>query len=275
VIKIKNAIVYVDFENIVKHLKKYDKTPSSINFFKTIMTKLKEIDYRILDVNVYGNFDDLDLKGNNSQTHIQSIGFSTHHVFNNGKNSSDIQIVVDVLEDVYRNKDLEMVVLISNDKDFIPLVKKIKREAKKICLINFNIGKAKVMSELPDNHLFMEDIFELKDMELIVSDVEDDLLSLDVRMEDIDPKQKQKAKELSKYLYESKFWREYLQNNIKVGLNGYVDIVNRNIWRQIDKEDIMNLFKIAYCLEYVMIWKDTDGMYYIDEGKNKNMVYSK
>jgi uncharacterized LabA/DUF88 family protein len=270
----KNAIVYIDYENIVKHLKKYGKTPSNINFFKTIMTKLKENEYRILDVNVYGNFDDLDLKGENSQTHIQSMGFSTHHIFHNGKNSSDIQIVIDVIEDIYKNS-IDVVILISNDKDFLPLVKKAKRELKEVCIISFNIGHSKIMHTLPDNHMYMEDIFELGELENIIIDSKDDFLDLDISIDDIPNERKQKSKDLSKYLYESKFWREYIQNHTKVGLNGYVDIVNRNIWRQIDKEEIMLLFKIAHNLEYVNIWKDTDGMYYIDEGKNKHMVYSK
>lgn len=270
----KNAMVFIDFENIVKHLKGYGTNTSKINFFSKILNEIKS-EVRVIDVIAYANFDDLDFKGEHSQTSLQNIGISTKHIYSKGKNSSDIQIVVDALRMVYKNNNVDTFVIITNDRDFVPLLKAIKEEGKELYIITFKIGNNLVAENIADKHLFIEDICSIDLSENVDKSniITDDILNYDIDMMDLKDETIKKAKELSKLLYDSRFWKEYKDKNSKIGLYGYVDVVNRNILKDLDKAEILSLFKIAHVLEYILIWKDNDGMYYLEEGNKKNEVY--
>lgn len=52
-----NAMVFVDYENILEWLKQYGKDPLEMEFFRVIQRKLREFDLRIIDFIVYSNFE--------------------------------------------------------------------------------------------------------------------------------------------------------------------------------------------------------------------------
>jgi uncharacterized LabA/DUF88 family protein len=121
-----STTVYVDYENIYTILKKAGKDPLELDFFRIIQERLKTEGLTIIDFIVYGNFEHTPL--NKLQTSLRKMGFQTRHSSNNGKNCSDMELTVDVLKDLYKNKNIEIFVIISSDRDIIPLLKSISAE---------------------------------------------------------------------------------------------------------------------------------------------------
>ena len=68
------------------------------------------------------------------QPELNLLGFEFVHVYHpvKGKNSADIQIVVDVMEYLARIPDLEWIVLATGDSDFSPLFRRLRELGKSV-----------------------------------------------------------------------------------------------------------------------------------------------
>lgn len=79
------------------------------------------------------------------QTELNLLGFEFVHVYHpvKGKNSADIQIVVDVMEYLARIPDLEWVILATGDSDFSPLFRRLRELGKSVV----GVGPRSALSE--------------------------------------------------------------------------------------------------------------------------------
>jgi hypothetical protein len=79
------------------------------------------------------------------QTDLNLLGFEFVHVYHpvKGKNSADIQIVVDVMEYVARIPDLKWFVLATGDSDFSPLFRRLRELGKSVV----GVGPRSALSE--------------------------------------------------------------------------------------------------------------------------------
>lgn len=79
------------------------------------------------------------------QAELNLLGFEFVHVYHpvKGKNSADIQIVVDVMEYVTRIPDLEWFVLATGDSDFSPLFRRLRELGKSVV----GVGPRSALSE--------------------------------------------------------------------------------------------------------------------------------
>lgn len=79
------------------------------------------------------------------QPELNLLGFEFVHVYHpvKGKNSADIQIVVDVMEYLARIPDLEWVVLATGDADFSPLFRRLRELGKSVV----GVGPRSALSE--------------------------------------------------------------------------------------------------------------------------------
>jgi len=79
------------------------------------------------------------------QPELNLLGFEFVHVYHpvKGKNSADIQIVVDVMEYLARIPDLEWVVLATGDSDFSPLFRRLRELGKSVV----GVGPSSALSE--------------------------------------------------------------------------------------------------------------------------------
>jgi len=51
------------------------------------------------------------------------------------KNPTDLHIAVDIMEDVYQNQHIDTFVIVTSDKDFIPVIKKLIEKGKDVVVI--------------------------------------------------------------------------------------------------------------------------------------------
>ena len=145
-----NAITYIDYENIYELLKKSGHDPLEMNFFKVIQEKLKTTGLNIIDIIVFANFEKNGSVNKDSKRYLRSMGLQTRHASNNGKNCGDLELTVDALRDLYKNPSIDVFVVISSDRDIIPLLKAIKYENKVSYVISTRNGFNQIVAKYAD-----------------------------------------------------------------------------------------------------------------------------
>ena len=262
-----NAAVYVDHENIFELLKQYGKDPLEINFFPVILNKLKEEHkLNVIDFIIYGNFEKGPLNAK-YQTILQGLGLETRHSSNNGKNSSDLEMTVDALRTLYKNPVIDVFVIISSDRDIIPLIKAIKYENKIAYVLSTKTGFNQIVIKYADHHEYIEDIFDLK--EKISAGMEaDNLQTANFGLIKIDEGDIENAKEVSKLFYNSYIWKNHGIQGEPISLNGYVNIISKAVNRFPNR--IIEDFKLAHQLKYITIYHHPKKGLCLTEGEKKS-----
>jgi uncharacterized LabA/DUF88 family protein len=259
-----NAIVYMDYENIQELFRRYDKDLLDINFFPVILAKFKRADLKLVDFIVYGNFE----KGSaqtKQQTHLRTLGLQTRHSSNNGKNSSDLELTVDALRTLYKMSGIDLYILITSDRDIIPLLKAIRFEGKLSCVLSTRIGFNQIVADYADLHEFLEDIFGLTGLAPVVQKSIEPEPLFDAKTltgADID-----RAKEAARLLYSSHIWQRAVQLGEPVSLTGYTQAIAKAINYRVS--DILESFKIAHTLEFITIYHGPNQRLFIKEGPRK------
>ncbi len=250
-----NSTVYVDYENVFEFLQKHGANPIKINFFSTILDKLRH-DYQlnIIECVVYCDFEK-DIFQGKHQTALQKLGLQTRHSAFNGKNCGDLMLTVDALRTLYKNPNVGVFVIISSDRDLIPLLKAVKYENKITCVIVPKYGFNLVVSNNADYYEYIEDIFNLTPEMLIPDDTE----VLDCAPSQFTEEDIANAKEVTRLLFSSKVWRTFETEGEPVTLKGYVQIISKKIMRS--SEQIIKDFELAHHFKYITIYKDqTKGL---------------
>ncbi|HEX3048725.1 MAG TPA: NYN domain-containing protein [Bacillota bacterium] len=260
-----NAVVYVDYENILELLKQYGKDPLEIDFFKVIQGKLRESNLKIIDFIVYSNFEKKSLN-TRQQTYLRTIGLQTRHASNNGKNSGDLELTVDALRVLYKNPNINTFVIISSDRDIIPLLKAIKYENRFSYVISTKNGFNQIVVEYADYHQYIEEIFNLSPGLRVVQPTPE--LDITYDLTSVTENDLIRAKEVSRYLYTSHIWKRATQLEEPVSLTGYINVISKIVSRF--PGEILNDFKLAHHLKYVIIYPDQNNRLFLKEGEKKD-----
>lgn len=251
-----HTMVYADYENILELLKSFGKDPLQMDFFRVIQDKLAVDELNIVDFIIYGNFEGKTLNCKH-QTHLRALGLQTRHACNSGKNSGDLELTVDVLKDLYKNPHINLFVLISSDRDIIPLLKAIKYENKLSYVISTQNGFNQTVAKYADFHEYIEDIFHLDppDPSTLLQDPAEAIIGIeDIDVKAANPMDIGRAQEVARYFYQSNIWKRASLLGEPVSLKGYLDVISRVIHRF--RGDILDDFKLAHCLKYVTIYQD-------------------
>ena len=93
-----------------------------------------------------------------------------------GKNSTDLKICVDVMEDLYKNKHITMFCIVTSDSDYIHLVSKIKCENKSIICVSNQMND--ILSKVCDEYIVIDidtnkvNREHIKEIDLLLEDKE-------------------------------------------------------------------------------------------------------
>lgn len=262
-----NAAIYVDYENIQELLHKYRINLLEIDFFPVILNRFREIYHlNIVECIVYGNFEKKGFPGK-QQTILQNLGLETRHSSRNGKNCSDLMLTVDALTTLYKNPNIQAFVIISSDRDMIPLIGAIKYENKFAYMLSTKCGFNPGVSYYPDRHEYIEDIFHLTP-ELMASEIDGRLDMVD--RDSLNTNAIEKAKEVSKLFYHSNVWKVYSEAGEPITLKGYISIISKKVRR--NDIQIMDDFKLAHRFKYITIYKDENRGLCLTKGENYREV---
>ena len=78
---------------------------------------------------------------------FQPVHVPTFRAENSRKSLADSQIICDIMESLLKNHDVEQVVIVSGDKDFIPVIRKIAEWGKEVRIIAVSNSLSNDLSE--------------------------------------------------------------------------------------------------------------------------------
>ncbi len=239
--------VYIDYENIWALLQRYGTDPMALDFFPVILNRLKkDANLNIIDCIAYCNFERMSFNGG-IQTAIQKFGIQTRHSANGTKNCSDLQLTVDALLALTKSPHIKVFVIVSSDRDMIPLLKAIKADNKPVYLISTRLGFNSIVAEYADYLEYIEDIFHLAPERLKINQEPAHLIN-----EEQDYHSSvENAQEVTKRLFSSNIWKGCEKNGEPVTLKGYVTVISKVVNRS--HSQIVTDFHLASELGYIEI----------------------
>jgi hypothetical protein len=257
----KDAVVYVDYENVFETLRKYKVSPISINFFPVVLDWLmKNHKINPIDIIAYFSFDKFQI---NHRIELEKLGIKNRHASSNRKNYGDLMLSVDTIVTLYENPAIEAFVIVSSDRDMLPLIETILDKGKSVIFLT---SKSEFLTDISNDAYFHEYIEKILGLtpRMLVNPNERDLVvkitNQEMTFEDI-----ANAKQVSKLLYSSILWNKFQRTGEPIILDNYVDLLSKRVDRDITQ--IKKDFEIAHCLGFVSIYKDAkNGCFCLKKG---------
>jgi len=137
------AAIFLDFENIYYFLSKEFMDPPNLN--DAILELLRNLKHHLSDEfgldciisNAYADFERL---GSTPQGGLFLMGVDTKNVMGTEhKNAADMRLCIDALEVLYTRPEIQSFVLVTGDRDYIPLIQHLRRKARNILGAGFKI----------------------------------------------------------------------------------------------------------------------------------------
>jgi uncharacterized LabA/DUF88 family protein len=134
------AAVFIDFENVYYFLKNHFHDPPDINDYtleivRKLREKLADEGLDCLVLNAYADFERIPTA---PQGAFYLTGVSTRNVLGTDhKNAADMQLCIDAMEVLYTRPDIGTFVLVGGDRDYIPVLQHLRRQARKVVVAGF------------------------------------------------------------------------------------------------------------------------------------------
>ena len=116
---------------------------------------------RIMSARAYADWTDdriEPIRGDFRDNAIELVELLTSRASKEHKNTADIQLAVDALEMVFSPVRPDIVVIVGGDRDYVPLVQKLKRYGVHVIGIGVEAGVSRVLSEACDSFIFYDDM---------------------------------------------------------------------------------------------------------------------
>ena len=156
-----DAVVFFDFENIVYSLRQLmGENPN----FEILMEKCQEYG-RVVLARAYADWS----RHNTVIPALQASGFDPVYVptyfYDNQerrtrKNAVDIHIAIEAVEVMFTQPQISVYILLTGDKDFIPLANALRRYGKTVVAIGVKGTTSAYMRQATDDFLFYHQLFE-------------------------------------------------------------------------------------------------------------------
>jgi uncharacterized LabA/DUF88 family protein len=175
--KRENVAIFIDYDNVhIGFKEKWQTTPDSKDPEKNLFLQLWKI-YDRNNVRTFRAYADFELL-KSDLTSLQEKRIQVRHVYsksgaNNRKNSSDIEMCLDAIETTYKDSNISTYVIVTGDRDMIPLLSRLMYKGKQVELFyiggrssetlqnyahhSFEIGKFLNLQEVsfnPENHVY-------------------------------------------------------------------------------------------------------------------------
>lgn len=135
------AAVFIDFENVYYFLKNHYLDPQdphdyALDLVRSLRDTLKrELGLDSLVLYAYADFDRLP---SGPQGPLYLMGVDTRNVLGTDhKNAADMQLCIDALEVLYTRPDIGTFVLVAGDRDYIPVLQHLRRQARQVKVVGF------------------------------------------------------------------------------------------------------------------------------------------
>jgi uncharacterized LabA/DUF88 family protein len=154
------AAVLIDFENIFYFLKNqlppgYDITDSIVEMLRALRQHLlSSFNEHILSMDAYADFDRIQ---ENAQSELYLLGVETHNVLGTEhKNAADMRLCIDTLDILYNRPEIHTFALVAGDRDYIPVIKYLKKRARTVRVVGFPKGVSGDVLTIVGNDYFID-----------------------------------------------------------------------------------------------------------------------
>ena len=136
-----HAAVFVDFENLFLSLKNREELSGlrirelSLGILDHLKERLSQDKAPMVLGRSYAAFDTY--PGMEVAHDLALMGFDPQYVLvgHAGKNSADVQLACDVCRVLYRRPDIDAIVIVSGDRDFIPIARQVLEENRELRVV--------------------------------------------------------------------------------------------------------------------------------------------
>jgi uncharacterized LabA/DUF88 family protein len=136
-----HAAVFVDFENLFLSLKNREELSGlrirelSLGILEQLKERLHQDKAPMVLGRSYAAFDTY--PGMEVAHDLALMGFDPQYVLvgHAGKNSADVQLACDVCRVLYRRPDIDAIVIVSGDRDFIPIARQVLEENRELRVV--------------------------------------------------------------------------------------------------------------------------------------------
>lgn len=137
------AALFLDFENIYYYLREEFVDPPNLN--DAILELIRNLRHHLQDEfgldsiisNAYADFERL---GSTPQGGLFLLGVDTKNVLGTDhKNAADMRLCIDALEVLYTRPEIQSFVLVTGDRDYIPLIQHLRRKARHVLGAGFRL----------------------------------------------------------------------------------------------------------------------------------------
>lgn len=135
------AAISIDYENVYYHLRgKYADIPELNDFVVEILMNLQKhleekFGLRSIIAKAYADFERIKATPQGS---LYLMGVETVYVLGTDhKNAADMKLCIDAMEVLYTRAEIETFVLFAGDRDYIPLIQHLKKQAKSVIAVGF------------------------------------------------------------------------------------------------------------------------------------------
>lgn len=137
-----NAAVFVDFENLFGALRGRAEVGDqrvrdvALGVLQGLVGRLRENGVAMLIGRSYAAFDNY--PGSEVAHDLALLGLDPQYVLvgHSGRNSADIQLTFDVARVLFRRGDIGMIVVVSGDRDFLPVARQVLEEGRELRLVS-------------------------------------------------------------------------------------------------------------------------------------------
>lgn len=140
---ISRAAVLIDYQNLYYYLKNRFEghhTPGEhiLDMLDALRERFAEEELPVTVGRAYADFSGLDDHARHVQRALYLLGIdpcfvpSTMH-----RNTTDLQLCIDALDLLEDRKDVRSIVLVSGDRDYVPLVQAIQRRGRDVVMVSF------------------------------------------------------------------------------------------------------------------------------------------
>ncbi|GAB3849996.1 hypothetical protein GCM10028822_14750 [Hymenobacter terrigena] len=134
------AAVFIDFENVYYFLKNHFHDPPDLNdiCLDIVRTLREQLSDKGLDSLISYAYADFERLATAPQGALYLMGVSTRNVLGTDhKNAADMQLCIDALEVMYTRPDIGTFVLVAGDRDYIPVLQHLRRQARQVLVAGF------------------------------------------------------------------------------------------------------------------------------------------
>lgn len=134
------AAVFIDFENVYYFLKNHFHDPPDLNDYvlDLVRTLREQLSDKGLDCLISYAYADFERLPTAPQGALYLMGVSTRNVLGTDhKNAADMQLCIDALEVLYTRPDIGTFVLVAGDRDYIPVLQHLRRQARQVLVAGF------------------------------------------------------------------------------------------------------------------------------------------